>query len=66
MMGGIIPKGLELSPFERELGSHIHLKNVMYVLGVKKILIFVVVLEDRGYDVMFNREEAYLKHVTTR
>lgn len=38
----------------------------MYVPSLKKKLVFVVVLEDRGYDVVFNKGKAYLKHVSTR
>jgi len=48
-----------------ESGSHIHLKNVMYVHGLKKNLISVDVLEDKGYDVVFSKGEYFLKHVST-
>ena len=42
------------------------MKNVMYVLGLKKNLIFVAILEDKGYDVVFSRGKYFLKHVATR
>ena len=41
--------------FHRESGSPLRLKDAMFVPGLKKNLIFVVVLEDRGYDVIFNK-----------
>ena len=34
--------------FQREFGSPLRLKDVMYVSGLKKNLFFVMVLEDRG------------------
>jgi len=46
-----------------ELDSNLHLKNVMYVYVLKKNLVSIVVLEDKGYDVVFSRGKAYLKHV---
>lgn len=64
--GSYITKGTSTITFQRDLGSHIHLKNVMYVFGLKKKLIFVVVLEDRGYDVVFSKGKYFLKHVATK
>jgi len=58
-------KGISIVTFKRELGSHLHLKNVIYVSGLKKILISIVVLEEKGYDVVFNRGKSFLKHVVT-
>lgn len=37
----------------------------MYVPRLKKILIFVVVLEERGYDVAFSKGKYFMKHVAT-
>lgn len=59
-------KWISTITFKSESSPHIHLKNVMYVLGLKNILIYVVVLEDRGYDVVFSKGKSYLKHVATR
>jgi len=53
-------RGIGTITFKRESGSHLHLKNVMNVLGLKKNLGFVVVLERRGYDVMFSRGKVYM------
>eukprot|EP00253_Pinus_taeda_P027693 PITA_27693 len=38
--------------FQREHGAHITLKNVKYVPGLKKNLVLIVMLEDKGYDVI--------------
>ena len=37
----------------------------MHVSGLKKFLVFVDVLEDHGYDVVFSKGKAFLKHVST-
>ena len=36
------------------------LKDVMHVPGLKKNLISVVMLEDKGYDVVFSEGKAFL------
>ena len=46
--------------FQRESGSPLRLKDVMFVLGLKKNLVFVVVLEDSGYDVIFKKIKDFL------
>ena len=51
-------------PFQRELGTPLTLKYVMYVLGLKKNSVFVSMLEDRGYDVIFSKENVFLHHKT--
>ena len=51
--------------FQREHGSPLTLKNVMYVLELKKNLVFIAMLEDRGYDVIFLKGKAFLRHVAT-
>ena len=38
--------------FQRESVSPLTLKYVMYVLGFKKNLVSVTILEDHGYDVI--------------
>jgi len=58
--------GIGIVTFKKEFGSHIFLKYVMFIPGLKKNLIFVAVLEDRGYDVIFNKGKSFLKHVATR
>lgn len=57
--------GTDTVTFEREKASPLHLKDVMFVPGLKKNLIFVVVLEDHGYDVIFSKGKAFLIHIST-
>ena len=51
--------------FERESGNPFLLKNVMHVPGLKKNLVSVAMLEDKGYDVVFSEGKAFLRHKTT-
>ena len=37
----------------------------MHVPGLKKNLLLVTMLEDKGYDVFFSNEKAFLWHKTT-
>ena len=46
--------GIETISFERESGKPFILKDVMHVPGLKKNLISVAMLEDKGYDVVFS------------
>ena len=48
--------------FERESGKPFLLKYVMHVPGLKKNLVLVAMLEDRGYDVVFSEGKAFLRH----
>ena len=41
--------------FQRESGSCLRHKDVMFVLGLKKNLASIVVLEDRSYDVILTK-----------
>jgi len=52
--------------FERESGKPFVLKEVMHVPGLKKNLISMVMLEDKGYDVVFSERKAFLHSNTTR
>ena len=51
--------------FQREFGSPLTLKYVMYVLGLKKNLVFVAMLEDCGYDVIFSEGKVFLRHIAS-
>ena len=51
--------------FKSESKSPLCLKYVMFVLGPKKNLIFKEVLEDHGYDVIFNKGKPFLRHIAT-
>jgi hypothetical protein len=46
--------------FQRESGKLFQLKYVMHVPGLKKNLVSVEMLEDRGYDVFFNDGKDFL------
>ena len=40
--------------------------DVKYVPGLKKNLVSIVMLEDKGYDVVFSKGKVFLRHITTR
>ena len=48
--------------FERDSGKPFLLKDVMHVPGLKKNLVLVAMLEDRGYDIVFSEGKAFLRH----
>jgi len=52
--------GIGTVTFQRESASPLRLKDVMIVLGLKKNLVSIAILEDHGYDVIFNKGKAFL------
>lgn len=46
-------KGVGKASFELEYSNNVHLNNVPYVLGLKKNLVFISCLEDKGDRVEF-------------
>ena len=52
--------------FQREHGAPLTLTNVKYVPGLKKNLVSVSMLEDKGYDVVFSKGKVFLRHIGTR
>ena len=52
--------------FQREHGAPITLIDVKYVLGLKKNLVSVAMLEYKGYNVVFSKGKVFLRHITTR
>ena len=46
--------------FEREPGNPFLLKDVMHVPGLKKNLVSVAILEDKGYDIVFSDGKGFL------
>ena len=52
--------GLGMITFKREHGTPLTLQNVMYVPRLKKNLVSISMLEDRGYDVIFLKGKAFL------
>ena len=51
--------------FQREHGAPLTLTNVKYVPGLKKNLVSTAMLEDKGYDVVFSKGKAFLRHIAT-
>eukprot|EP00253_Pinus_taeda_P035435 PITA_35435 len=49
--------------FQREDGAPLTLTNVKYVPGLKKNLVSIAMLEDKGYDVVFSKGKAFLRHI---
>lgn len=60
--GRYMTKGLGTISFKREFSSLLHLNNVIYVPGLKKNLLSIIVLEDKGCDVVFSKGKAYLNN----
>eukprot|EP00253_Pinus_taeda_P032069 PITA_32069 len=56
--------GIGTISFERESRKPFVLKEVMHVPGLKKNLIFVAMLEDKGYDVVFSKGKSFLRSKT--
>jgi hypothetical protein len=57
--------GIGTITFQRESRKPFQLKNVMHVPGLKKNLVSVAMLEDKGYDVTFSNGKSYLRHKET-
>ena len=52
--------GIGTITFERESSKPFLLKYVMHVLGLKKNLVSVAMLEDKGYEVVFSEGKSFL------
>ena len=57
--------GVGTVAFQREHGAPLTLTDVMYVPVLKKNLVSVAMLEDKGYNVVFNKGKAFLRHIAT-
>ena len=57
--------GIGTITFQRESGKLILLQDVVHVLGLKKNLISVAMLEDKGYEVVFSEGKVFLRHKAT-
>jgi len=51
--------------FQRKNGAPLTLIDVMYVPRMKKNLVSVAMLEDKGYDVVFRKGKVFLRHIAT-
>jgi hypothetical protein len=54
-------KGSGILKFERESGKPLYLRDVLYVPELKKNLVSVSVLEDKGYEVLFRQGKVFIK-----
>lgn len=52
--------GVGTITFQREPATPLTLKNVMHVPGLMKNFVYVSMLEDRGYDVIFFKGKAFI------
>jgi len=52
--------------FQRESSSPLILKYFIYVLGSKKNLVSIALLEDHGYDMIFSKGNSFLCHIASR
>ena len=57
--------GEHMVVFQREHGAPLTLTDVKYVPGQKKNLVSIAMLEDKGYDVVFSKGKAFLRHIAT-
>lgn len=55
--------GVGIVSFKRESGNPLHLRDVLYVRGLKQNLISIATLEGKGYDIIFRRGKSYLQHL---
>eukprot|EP00253_Pinus_taeda_P035089 PITA_35089 len=58
--------GIGTITFQMELGSPLTLRDFMCVPGLKKNLVSVSMLENRGYDVIFSKGKEFLCHIAIR
>ena len=54
--------GIGTITFQRESCKFIFLQDVVHVPGLKKNLISVAMLEDKGYEVVFSEGKFFLRH----
>ena len=52
--------------FQREHGALITLTDAKYVPGLKRNLVSIMMIENKGYDVIFSKGKVFLRHITTR
>eukprot|EP00253_Pinus_taeda_P030304 PITA_30304 len=57
--------GVGTVAFQRKHGAPLILTDVKYVPRLKKNLVLVTMLEEKGYDVVFNKGKAFLRHIGT-
>jgi len=55
--------GVGTVAFQREHGTPLTMTDVKYVPGMKKNLVSFVMLEEKGYNVVFSKRKALLRHI---
>eukprot|EP00253_Pinus_taeda_P006310 PITA_06310 len=55
--------GVGMVDFQREHGAPLALTDAMYAPGLKNNLVSVAMLEDKGYNVVFSKGKAFLRHI---
>eukprot|EP00253_Pinus_taeda_P002148 PITA_02148 len=58
--------GVGIVIFQREHGYRLTLTDFKYVPRLKRNLVPIAMLEDRGYDVVFSKGKVFLRHIITR
>jgi hypothetical protein len=53
-------KGFGSTSFRLQSGNIFHIDEILYVPGLKKNLIFVPILESKGYSVAFSKGKAFM------
>ena len=53
-------EGVGSASLQLDLGNVLHIEDILYVPGLKKNLIYVVGLEDKGYKVIFTDRKVLL------
>ena len=53
-------EGVGSTPLQLDSGTVLHIDDVLYVPGLKKNLLYVVGLEDKGYRVLFMDKKVLL------
>lgn len=57
-------EGIGTIRFERESGNPLYLRDVLYVPGLRKNLVSVSTLEDKGYGITFSKGRVFIKSST--
>ena len=57
--------GVGMVALQWKNGAPLTLTDVKYVPRLKKNLVSVTVLEDKGYDVVFSKGKVFLRHIAT-
>jgi len=62
-MTGATRQGVDIVSFQRESGKPLWFADVLYVLGLKKNLMSISTLEDKGYEVKFDNGRLFVRPI---